>query len=96
MHMWAPDDARSLKHMAMLDDLLQEASMAAPDSAFLITADHGMNPKARCLDLQKICAENQIRLRFCVSPVADRLLVHHRVLEESLMFIFILRKNKQP
>ena len=78
MHMWGPDEAKSLDHMAMLDELLEEARAVAPDALFLITADHGMNPKTRCLDLEKICANHGIRLRFSVSPVADRLVVHHR------------------
>lgn len=78
MHMWGPDETQSLDHMAMLDELLEEARVAAPDALFLITADHGMNFKTRCLDLRKICAGHGIGLRFAVSPVADRLVVHHR------------------
>jgi phosphonoacetate hydrolase len=78
MHMWAPKEARSLEHMAMLDDLLGLARIIAPDAMFLITADHGMNPKKRCLDLRKTCDAAGIPLRFAVSPVADRLLEHHR------------------
>jgi phosphonoacetate hydrolase len=78
MHMWGPDETRSLEHMAMLDGLLDAARTVSPDALFLITADHGMNPKTRCLDLRRICADHGIRLRFCISPVADRLVVHHR------------------
>lgn len=78
MHMWAPEAALSINHLAKLDELLGAARDAAPDAIFLITADHGMNPKQRCLDLRKTCAEYGIRLRFAVSPVADRLLKHHR------------------
>ena len=78
MHMWGPEERQSLDHMAMLDELLGEARTAAPDALFLITADHGMNFKTRCLDLRKICAGRGIDLRFAVSPVADRLVVHHR------------------
>jgi phosphonoacetate hydrolase len=78
MHMWAPEESLSLDHLAMLDDLLDAAREAAPDAIFLITADHGMNAKKRCLDLRKTCAASGIQLRFAVSPVADRLLQHHR------------------
>ena len=78
MHMWCPEEAASLAHMAHLDRLLGEAQRVAPDALFLITADHGMNPKKRCIDLRKTCAENGIQLRFAVSPVADRLVKHHR------------------
>ncbi|MCL5808846.1 MAG: alkaline phosphatase family protein [Deltaproteobacteria bacterium] len=78
MHMWGPDETQSLDHMAMLDERLGEARVVAPDALFLITADHGMNFKTRCLDLRRICAGHGIELRFSVSPVADRLVVHHR------------------
>ena len=64
--------------MAKLDELLGVARTAAPDALFLITADHGMNPKKKCIDLRKTCADYGIQLRFSVSPVADRLLKHHR------------------
>ncbi|MHB8066554.1 MAG: alkaline phosphatase family protein [Desulfobaccales bacterium] len=78
MHMWAPEESCSLDHLARLDDLLGAARDIAPDAMFLITADHGMNPKKRCLDLRKTCATAGLQLRFAVSPVADRLLRHHR------------------
>ena len=78
MHMWAPEDPLSLKHMAKLDELLGIARTTAPDALFLITADHGMNSKKKCIDLRKTCADHGIQLRFSVSPVADRLLKHHR------------------
>jgi phosphonoacetate hydrolase len=78
MHMWAPENTLSLQHMAKLDELLGIARHTAPDALFLITADHGMNPKKKCIDLRETCAEHGIKLRFSVSPVADRLLKHHR------------------
>lgn len=78
MHMWAPEESLSLDHLAKLDNLLGTARDIAPDAMFLITADHGMNPKKRCLDLRKTCATAGLQLRFAVSPVADRLLRHHR------------------
>jgi phosphonoacetate hydrolase len=78
MHMWAPEEALSLEHLAKLDELLASARDVAPDAMFLITADHGMNPKSRCVDLRRTCAAAGFELRFAVSPVADRLLKHHR------------------
>ena len=77
MHMWGPGELPSLTHMAHLDRLLGEARRVAADALFMITADHGMNPKKRCIDLRKSCAQNGIQLRFSVSPVADRLVKHH-------------------
>ena len=78
MHMWGPQEAPSQAHLARLDELLDAARKAAPDAVFLMTADHGMNPKRKCLDLRQICAAAGIELRFAVSPVADRLVKHHR------------------
>ncbi len=78
MHMWAPENPKSREHMAKIDELLGVAKLTAPDALFLITADHGMNPKKKCIDLRKTCADHGIQLRFAVSPVADRLLKHHR------------------
>ena len=45
MHTWPPEAPESKEHLARLDQLLGEASAAAPDAAFLLTADHGMNHK---------------------------------------------------
>ena len=53
MHEWPPEAAESREHLATLDGLLGEARDAAPDAAFLLTADHGMNYKRRCWDLAR-------------------------------------------
>jgi phosphonoacetate hydrolase len=58
--------------------LIGEARAAAPDAAFLITADHGMNFKKRCWDLQRACAERGLELRFALSAEKDRYVKHHR------------------
>ena len=47
MHTWPPARAESREHLARLDQLFGEAAAAAPDAAFLLTADHGMNFKTR-------------------------------------------------
>ncbi len=53
MHTWPPSAPESKDHLARLDALLGEAVAAAPDAAFLITGDHGMNAKSRCWDLAR-------------------------------------------
>jgi phosphonoacetate hydrolase len=78
MHMWPPEAAESRKHLSLLDGLVGKMRAAAPEAIFLITADHGMNYKKRCWDLAKACAHRGLPLKFAVSPVADRLLKHHR------------------
>lgn len=78
MHTWAPEEAESKEHLATLDSLLGEAQEAAPDAAFMITADHGMNYKKRCWDLTKACRDRGLELRFALSAEKDRYVKHHR------------------
>jgi phosphonoacetate hydrolase len=78
MHMWAPAADESKEHMETLDGLLAEARAAAPDAAFLLTADHGMNYKRRCWDLFKACRESSAEVRFALSAEKDRYVKHHR------------------
>jgi phosphonoacetate hydrolase len=78
MHTWAPAEKESKEHMATLDQLLSEAKAAAPDAAFLLTADHGMNYKSRCWDLFKAGRELGSEVRFALSAEKDRYVKHHR------------------
>jgi phosphonoacetate hydrolase len=77
MHMWAPTADLSRRHLAALDALLGELSAAAPDAAFLLTADHGMHHKRRCYDLMKACAARGVALRSAISAEQDKYLKHH-------------------
>ena len=78
MHMWPPEAAESKEHLARLDQMLGEASTAAPDAAFLLTADHGMNHKSRCWDLEKACAGRGTPVRIAISVDRDKYPKHHR------------------
>jgi phosphonoacetate hydrolase len=78
MHTWAPSEPESQDHLAKLDALLGQAVAAAPDAAFLITADHGLNAKSRCWDLAKACKNRGLELRFALSAERDRYVKHHR------------------
>ncbi|MGA7578313.1 MAG: alkaline phosphatase family protein [Desulfobaccales bacterium] len=78
MHLWAPEEAGSLQHLAKMDALLGEAQETAPDAAFFITADHGMNFKRRCWDLARACAGRGLPVRFALSPERDYYIKHHR------------------
>jgi phosphonoacetate hydrolase len=77
MHMWAPDDSRSLEHLHRLDGLLGLMADAYPKATFLITADHGMNFKNHCLDLARILRAEGFPIKAAISPIADRLIKHH-------------------
>lgn len=78
MHMWAPEDRRSQDHLAKMDELFGEAMKVAPDAAFLVTADHGMNAKTLCWDLEKVCASHGVPLRKGFSAGRDQYVKHNR------------------
>src|ERR1700686_4840495 len=78
MHTWAPDAPESKEHLARMDDLIGQAMRAAPDAAFLLTADHGMNAKSACWDLEQVCAKKGTPIRKAVSTGRDRYMKHHR------------------
>jgi phosphonoacetate hydrolase len=78
MHRWAPEEEGSKNHLSRIDSLVAEAREAAPDAAFLITSDHGMNRKKRCWDLARACSEHGIPLKFALSPERDYYVQHHR------------------
>ena len=78
MHMWPPEAPESKEHLTRLDDLFGQAMKAAPDAAFLVTADHGMNAKTLCWDLEKLCAAQKVPLRKAFSAGRDRYVKHNR------------------
>jgi len=78
MHTWPPEAAESKEHLSRLDQLFGEAAAAAPDAAFLLTADHGMNFKSRCWDLNRACAERGAPIRIAISVDKDKYMKHHR------------------
>lgn len=78
MHTWAPEERESQEHLARLDELLGAAAAAAPDAAFALSADHGMNHKTHCRDLEKICASRGAPVRISVSVDRDKYVKHHR------------------
>jgi phosphonoacetate hydrolase len=78
MHTWAPAAAESKEHLVKLDASIGRAVAAAPDAAFLFTADHGMNAKTRCWDLARACRNRGLELRFALSAERDRYVKHHR------------------
>src|SRR5262249_48638746 len=78
MHTWPPSAPESKEHLGRIDALLGRAVAAAPDAAFLITADHGLNAKTRCWNLAKACQNRGLDLRFALSAERDRYVKHHR------------------
>src|ERR1700736_4336934 len=78
MHMWPASSKESQEHINKIDELLGEACAAAPDAAFLLTADHGMNHKRKCYDLDKILAAKGLLTRMSISAERDKYVKHHR------------------
>lgn len=78
MHTWSPSEKESQEHVNTIDQLLGEACAAAPDAAFLLTADHGMNYKRKCYDLEKVLSGMDLPIRISISAERDRYMKHHR------------------
>jgi phosphonoacetate hydrolase len=78
MHMHPPEAEASKAHLARVDARLAEMARAAPDAAFFVTADHGLNHKSRAWDLDKACREHGAPLRMAISAEKDRYPKHHR------------------
>jgi phosphonoacetate hydrolase len=78
MHTWAPGAKESQEHVSTIDDLLGQACAAAPDAAFLLTADHGLNHKRKCYDLDKVLAAQSLPIRMAISAERDKYVKHHR------------------
>ena len=78
MHTWPATAPESKEHLARLDAMLGRAVDAAPDAAFLITADHGLSAKSRCWDVAKACKNRGLELRFALSTERDKYVKHHR------------------
>jgi phosphonoacetate hydrolase len=95
MHMWAPDRPESQEHLATLDRLIGEAAAAAPDAAFFLTADHGMNYKKRCWDLDKALGARGAEVRFALSAEKDRYVKHHRTFGGTA-YVWLHRPEDAP
>lgn len=78
MHMWPPGAPESHEHLKVIDDWLARCAEAAPDAAFLLSADHGMNYKTRCWDLEKALDARGTPVRIAISAERDKYLRHHR------------------
>ena len=78
MHMWPPEATESQEHLSQLDIMLAQMAAAAPDAAILLTADHGMNFKSRCWDLEKALKERDAPIRIAISAERDKYVKHHR------------------
>lgn len=78
MHMFPPESADAKDFLHHLDEYIGKLHAAAPDAAILLTADHSMNHKELCWDLDKAMAARNVPIKIAISPEKDHYLKHHR------------------
>jgi len=78
MHMCDPDGELSQFHLREMDVLFDQLLNEWPDVTFLLTADHGMNPKRRCYDLNRHMPGRGCPIYFAMSAERDPYIRHHR------------------
>ena len=87
MHTYAPGEPQSQQHMTILDDAIGRLMEAHPDVTLLVTADHGMSPKRRMVDLAGALARYGVDA-IQVPIIKDRYVVHHANLGGSI-FVYL-------
>ncbi|MCH8097264.1 MAG: alkaline phosphatase family protein [Proteobacteria bacterium] len=78
MHMEPATGEMSQFHLSEFDGLLGQSLNDHPDLEVYMTADHGMNFKSRCHDLNKIMPEKGCDIFFAMSAERDPYIKHHR------------------
>ena len=64
MHTFGPSEPESQQHITILDDAIGDLVDAHPDVTLFLTADHGMSPKTRMVDLADVLARSGILRRW--------------------------------
>lgn len=75
-HKYAPEEARSLEHIAELDRIIGEIVDDHPERELYITADHGMLPKSHAIDPGRWLTERGIPSS-AIPIIKDRYVAHH-------------------
>jgi phosphonoacetate hydrolase len=78
MHMEPPWGEKSLFHLGQWDKLLGETLHEHPNLEVYMSADHGMNFKTRCYDLNKVVPLKGGEIFFAMSAERDPYIKHHR------------------
>ena len=88
MHMEPPSGDMSQFHLNEFDNLLGETLNEHPDLEIFMSADHGMNFKSRCYDLNKVMPNNGCDIFFAMSAERDPYVKHHRTFGGTA-FVFL-------
>lgn len=78
MHMEPPSGELSRFHLSRWDELLGQLLDEHPDLEVYLSADHGMNFKSRCYDLNTVLPARGADIFFAMSAERDPYLRHHR------------------
>jgi phosphonoacetate hydrolase len=78
MHTWAPQDSNSINHLKKIDEYIGRFMEADPGALILLTADHDVNHKDVCVDIEKSLASQQVKVKIAISAERDKYLKHHR------------------
>jgi len=78
MHMSDHTGELSQRHLAEIDRCLGRIADACPGLELYLTADHGMNFKRRCYDLNRLLPEKDCPIYFAMSAERDPYVKHHR------------------
>ena len=76
-HKFPPEAEKSKWNFNVIDRLIGELLNTKPDIELVVTADHGMNPKTRALDLNRILKAGGITVN-AIPIIKDRYVVHHQ------------------
>ena len=76
-HKFPPEAEESKWNINRIDCLLGELLNVSSDIELVLTADHGMNPKTRALDLGRILKAGGITAK-AIPIIKDRYVVHHQ------------------
>lgn len=92
MHMEPPSGDMSQFHLNEFDNLLGETLNEHPDLEIFMSADHGMNFKSRCYDLNKTMPNDGCEIFFAMSAERDPYVKHHRTFGGTA-FVFLNSPN---
>ena len=92
MHMEPPSGDMSQFHLNEFDNMLGETLNEHPDLEIFMSADHGMNFKNRCYDLNKVMPNNGCEIFFAMSAERDPYVKHHRTFGGTA-FVFLNSPN---
>lgn len=95
MHHYAPDSKQAHAVMQCIDRWIGKLYEVDPGREIYITADHGMNPKSRCIDLQKKLAAAGYKT-FCLLPLKDRYIENHPHQEGGAAYVYVWEEAHIP